>query len=66
MKSSDLYTSLHAISIELNENPKLIELRECKKSNKILRKALENWLLDHGHRCRICSEKTQQALKGEG
>jgi len=30
----------------------------------ILRKALIGWMIEHGHRCRICSERTQNALKG--
>ncbi len=30
----------------------------------ILRKALISWMIEHGHRCQICSERTQNALKG--
>ena len=35
------------------------------KKNKRLREALEGWMIDHGHRCRICTERSQIALKGQ-
>ncbi len=28
-----------------------------------LRKALVGWMIEHGDRCRICSERSQNALK---
>ena len=31
---------------------------------KLLRKALMGWMIEHGDRCRICSERSQNALKG--
>ena len=30
----------------------------------LLRKALIGWMIEHGDRCRICSERSQNALKG--
>jgi len=30
---------------------------------KVLREALEGWMIDHGDRCRICMERSQQAIK---
>ena len=33
------------------------------KRNERLREALEGWMIDHGHRCRICTERSQTALK---
>ena len=35
------------------------------KKNERLREALEGWMIDHGHRCRICTERSQTALKGQ-
>ena len=29
-----------------------------------LQKALHGWLIEHGGRCRICSERSQNALQG--
>ncbi len=30
-----------------------------------LRKALIGWMIEHGDRCRICSERSQNALQGK-
>ena len=30
----------------------------------LLRRALIGWMIEHGHRCQICSERSQNALKG--
>lgn len=28
--------------------------------------ALQSWMIDHGHRCRICMDKSQSAFKYAG
>ena len=30
----------------------------------LLRKVVMGWMIEHGDRCRICSERSQNALKG--
>ncbi len=29
-----------------------------------LRKALIGWMIEHGDRCRVCAERSQNALRG--
>lgn len=29
----------------------------------VLREALEGWMIDHGDRCRICMDRSQNAIK---
>ena len=41
-------------------------LERLQESNTALQSALEGWMLDHGHRCRICTERSQRAIKVAG
>ena len=41
------------------------EIERLQTKNKQLREALEGWMIDHDHRCRICTERSQIALKGQ-
>ena len=31
---------------------------------RVMREALEGWMMDHGDRCRICMDRSQKAIKG--
>lgn len=38
-------------------------IKSIQISRSQLKGALEQWLMDHGDRCRICSDRAQNALK---
>lgn len=39
------------------------KIERLQAENGRLREALEGWMIDHGDRCRICTERSQAALK---
>ena len=45
--------SEHNFAVLLGENKELIE-------------ALQGWMMDHGHRCRVCMDRSQRVLKNAG
>ena len=50
----------------LKEEVTRFRIEETQRLNDVidkLRSALEGWMLDHGERCRICMERSQEAIK---